>query len=69
MPNEVFNVDAKLFCISASNLYFKTLYAGQTKHRITYDKFNGDRQSVSAWIDFIIDAVARKYSRSIGNTK
>jgi len=33
----------------------KCLSDGQTKHQIIYDKFNGDRQRVSKWIDFLIE--------------
>jgi hypothetical protein len=55
MPNKVFNVDSKLFSALTQVIFIlKCLSSnGQTKNQIIYDKFNGDRQLVSIWIDFL----------------
>jgi predicted transcriptional regulator len=49
------NTSSQLTGLTAATCIIKWLSKGHTKDQIIYDKFNGDKQLVSAWIDFLKD--------------
>jgi hypothetical protein len=54
MSHPVLSVDTKLFSALTQAIFIlKCLSDGQNKHQIIYDKFNGDVQLVSMWMDFL----------------